>query len=313
MNLGKHQMQTKEVYSIVLEDQIRNFNRLLASFFVILGEKLKIRQVLSKKYMNQIRYSLFFALLLIALPLLGQESLKNTAFTYGEELNFEVSYGWLDLADAKLQISRRAHPQDEIPHYKIDVYGKTKGAATLFGKVNDNWGTYLNSETLLPYQSYRHIEEGKYRKHELVYFDQKNKKARLELYDRENKNLKEAREYSLLTEVQDLVSGFYYLRSLNLTKLKPGEIVMIKGFFDKELYNIKLIYEGTEKLETKIGVKETYIFSPEIPANKLFRGNYPIKVWVTKDQNKIPVKIKANLFLGSLNLDLVSTKGLRNN
>jgi hypothetical protein len=95
--------------------------------------------------------------------------------------------------------------------------------------------------------------------------------------------------------------------------LKPGEIVMIKGFFDKELYNIKLIYEGTEKLETKIGVKETYIFSPEIPANKLFRGNYPIKVWVTKDQNKIPVKIKANLFLGSLNLDLVSTKGLRNN
>jgi hypothetical protein len=147
----------------------------------------------------------------------------------------------------------------------------------------------------------------------LVYFDQKNKKARLELYDRENKNLKEAREYSLLTEVQDLVSGFYYLRSLNLTKLKPGEIVMIKGFFDKELYNIKLIYEGTEKLETKIGVKETYIFSPEIPANKLFRGNYPIKVWVTKDQNKIPVKIKANLFLGSLNLDLVSTKGLRNN
>jgi hypothetical protein len=147
----------------------------------------------------------------------------------------------------------------------------------------------------------------------LVYFDQVNKKARLELYDRDNKNLKEAREYNLMSEVQDLVSGFYYLRTLNLSKLKPGEVVIIKGFFDKELYNIKLIYEGTEKLDTKIGVKETYIFSPEIPSNKLFRGNYPVKVWVTKDQNKIPVKIKANLFLGSLNLDLVSVKGLRNN
>jgi hypothetical protein len=313
VKLGKHQIQTKEVYPIVLEDQIRNFNRLLASFFVILDNKPKNRQVLSKKYMNQICYSLFFALLLITLPLLGQESPENIAFTYGEELNFEVSYGWLDLADAKLQISKRPHNQDEIPHYKIDVYGKTKGAATIFGKVNDNWGTYLNPQTLLPYQSYRHIEEGRYRKHELVYFDQKNKKARLELYDRENKNLKEAREYNLLTEVQDLVSGFYYLRSLNLSKLKPGEAVMIKGFFDKELYNIKLIYEGTEKLETKMGVKETYIFSPEIPPNKLFRGKHPIKVWVTKDQNKIPVKIKANLFLGSLNLDLVSAKGLRNN
>jgi hypothetical protein len=285
----------------------------MALFLVILERKPQIRQVLSKKYMNQLRNYLFFASLVIALPLLGQESSKNTAFTYGEELNFEVSYSWLDLAEAKLQISRRGHNQDEIPHYKIDVYGKTKGAATIFGKVNDNWGTYLNPQTLLPYQSYRHIEEGRYRKHELVYFDQKNKKARLELYDKDNKNLKEAREYNLLTEVQDLVSGFYYLRSLNLSKLKPGEVVMINGFFDKELYNIKLIYEGSEKLETKIGKKETYIFSPEIPPNKLFRGNYPIKVWITKDQNKIPVKIKANLFLGSLHLDLVSTKGLRNN
>lgn len=314
MKLGKHQFQTKEVDLIVLRDQIRNFNRHLASFFVILDKKPNNRQVLSKKYMIQIRHSLFFALvLLISSPLFGQEISKNTAFTYGEELNFEVSYGWLNLADAKLQIGKKAHSQNETSHYKIDIYGKTKGAATLFGKVNDNWGTYLNSETLLPYQSYRHIEEGKYRKHELVYFDQKNKKARLELYDRENKNLKEAREYNLLNEVQDLVSGFYYLRSLNLSKLKPGEVVMIKGFFDKELYNIKLIFEGTEKLDTVIGQKETYIFSPQIPPNNLFRGDYPIKVWVTKDQNKIPVKIKANLFLGSINLDLVSAKGLRNN
>ncbi len=313
MNLGKHGLSTKEVHTIVLVDQIRNFNRHLASFFVILEKKPKKRQVLSKKSMNQIRFCLFFASIFLFQPLSAQNPATNSAFTYGEELNFEVSYGWLDLADAKLQISRRPHSQNEIPHYKIDVFGKTKGAATIFGKVNDNWGTYLNSETLLPYQSYRHIEEGKYRKHELVYFDQKNKKARLELYDRDNKNLKEAREYNLATEVQDLVSGFYYLRSLNLSKLKPGEVILIRGFFDKEFYNIKLIYEGTEKLETNIGEKDTYIFSPEIPANKLFRGNYPVKVWVTKDQNKIPVKIKANLFLGSLNLDLISAKGLRNN
>jgi hypothetical protein len=38
-----------------------------------------------------------------------------------------------------------------------------------------------------------------------------------------------------------------------------------------------------------------------------------VKVWVTKDQNKIPVKIKANLFVGSLNIDIASANGLRNN
>ncbi len=313
MNLDKQQVQNKDVRSNVWDAQIRNFYYLLAPFFVIPLDKPRFRQVLSKNSMYRILLAFFLTLSFISANLFAQEIPKNNAFTFGEELNFEVSYGWLNLADAKLQVAKRPHLYNGAPHYKIDVFGKTKGAATLFGKVNDNWGTFLNTQTMLPYKSYRHIEEGKYRKHELVYLDQLNRKARVELYDKENRNLKEAREYDLKSEVQDLVSGFYFLRSLNLSNLKPGEIIMIRGFFDKELYNIKLIYEGTERLETNLGPKETYIFSPEIPPNNLFRGSHPVKVWVTKDQNKIPVKIKANLFLGSLNLDIVSVKGLKNN
>lgn len=243
----------------------------------------------------------------------AQVPMGNTPFTFGEELFFEVSYGWLNLADAKLQIARRPQEENNKPHYKIDVYGKTKGAATIFGKVNDNWGTYLDVETILPSVSYRHIEEGKYRKHEFVHFDQKNKKATMKLFDKENRNLKETKEFDLPGQVQDLVSGFYYLRSQDLKDLKKGEAIVIKGFFDKEIYNIKLIYEGTETLDTNLGKKETYIFSPQLPKNKLFRGEFPITVWVTKDLNKIPVKIKANLFIGSLNLDIISAKGLKSN
>ncbi|MBB6324526.1 hypothetical protein FHS59_000141 [Algoriphagus iocasae] len=255
----------------------------------------------------------FLILFLWSSSAFSQQNPDNDAFTFGEELNFEVSYGWLNLADAKLQINRRSHTQNNRPHYKIDVYGKTKGAATIFGKVNDNWGTYLDTNTVLPSLFYQNIEEGKYRKHEKVFFDQKNGKALVELYEKDNKTLKSAKEYDLPGPIQDLVSGFYYLRTLNLENMKPGEVVLIKGFFDKEIYNIKLIFEGTERLETEIGIKDTYIFSPQIPKNKLFRGEYPVKVWVTKDQNKIPVKIKANLFLGSLNFDIINAKGLRNN
>ncbi|WP_026955744.1 DUF3108 domain-containing protein [Algoriphagus vanfongensis] len=252
---------------------------------------------------------LFFSILS---PVFSQNP-GTEPYTFGEELNFEVSYGWFNLADAKMQIGKKPQEHDERPHYKIDVYGKTKGAATIFGKVNDNWGTYLDMESKLPSQSYRHIEEGNYRKHELVHFDQRENKALMQLFDKENKNLKEEKEFDLPGQVQDIVSGFYYLRTLDLRNLEEGEQIIIRGFFDKEIYNIKLIYEGSEKLETELGEKDTYIFSPQIPKNKLFRGEFPVKVWVTKDQNKIPVKIKANLFLGSLNLDIKSAKGLRYN
>jgi hypothetical protein len=264
---------------------------------------------------NSIHY-LLSILIFFGIPVLvsnGQSSGSNTAFTFGEELNFNVSYGWIDLAEAKLRIGTNPVLEGKQAHYKIDAFGTTVGAVSLFGKINDNWGTHLDTGTLLPSLSYRYIEEGRYRKNEKVYFDQVNKKAKVELYDRENKSLQEVKEYKLPGQVQDLVSGFYFLRSMDLSKLKKGHEVVIPGFFDNEIYNLKLIFEGTEKLETSLGTKETYIFSPKIPKNKLFRGDYPIKVWVTKDQNKIPVKIKANLFVGSLNIDIASANGLKNN
>lgn len=248
------------------------------------------------------------AFLLLGSPLYAQDVLP---FSFGEELEFEVSYGWLNLADARMKIAKKPETIKDSPHFKIDVYGKTKGAAAIFGRVNDHWGTIWEIDSRLPARSYRHIEEGKYRKHEKVFFDQKKQVATVHLFDRENKVLQEEKNYPIPGNVQDIVSGFYFLRTMDLSQLEVGEVILIPGFFDKEIYNIKLIFEGQERIKTKLGERETYVFSPQLPKNKLFRGEYPVRVWVTQDQNKIPVKIKANLFIGALNLELTSAKGLR--
>jgi hypothetical protein len=50
-----------------------------------------------------------------------------------------------------------------------------------------------------------------------------------------------------------------------------------------------------------------------MPKNKLFRGQQPVTVWVSDDQNKIPLKIKAKLMVGNLNMEIKDVKGLRNN
>lgn len=302
----------KPACAIVLRVQICTFNRTNPYIFETGTELEKFLSRIVKLSMK----SVFFFLLLYCHTVSwsgAQSTSKNTAFTFGEQLNFQVSYGWFNLAEAKMQVSENPLREGDRVYYKIDAFGHTTGAATIFGRINDNWGTHLDTGSLLPSMSYRHIEEGKYRKHEKVYFDQTKKKAKMELYDRENKQLKEVKEFTLPGQVQDLVSGFYLLRTMNLNNLRKGQEILITGFFDKEIYNLNLIFEGTEQLETSLGKKETYIFSPRIPKNKLFRGEYPVKVWVTKDQNKIPVKIKANLFVGSLNIDISSAEGLRNN
>ena len=179
---------------------------------------------------NQLLKSVIVAIFSLLTTLSGFAQQKNTAFKNGEELTFKVSYGFLDAAEAKMKINPYVNTIKSRPVYRIDVTGETLGLFKLF-KVNDTWGSYLDTVKIIPHQSYRFIEEGKYRKNEKVYFDQQNRKARLELFDRDNRTLKETKEFKLPGKVQDLVSGFYFLRTMELTNLRKGQQILITGFF----------------------------------------------------------------------------------
>ena len=237
---------------------------------------------------------------------------KNNSFREGEELLFKVSYGFFDAAEARMVIQPKIVPFNDKPSYKIDVYGQTLGVFKLF-YVNDIWGSYVDTAFMIPHQSYRHIEEGRYRKHERITFDHQNKTAQVKLFDRDNKEVIETKEFPIPSNVQDIVSGFYYLRTMDMKKYKKGDLITMTGFFDKEVYTIKMLYKRKEKIETNIGTFDAYVLTPIIPKNKLFRGEQPVTVWVSDDMNKIPLKIKAKLVVGSLDMEIMDAKGLRNN
>lgn len=252
---------------------------------------------------------LFFSLLTFTfsdLPKVG----RNEQFSGGEELTFKVKYLFFNAAEARMTISNTIYQIQNRPTYKIDVYGRTLNIFKIF-YVKDNWGTYMDTAQMIPYVSYRHIEEGNYRKHEQINFDHENEKASVNILDRDNKRVKEKSSHDIPANVQDIVSGFYYLRTMDLSRLNPGETINIKGFFDKKIYNIKLTFERKERISTKIGEFDTFVFSPTMPGNKLFSGENPVKIWITDDKNRIPVKITASLVVGSLDMDITSATGLR--
>jgi hypothetical protein len=83
-------------------------------------------------------------------------------------------------------------------------------------------------------------------------------------------------------------------------------------FFDENNYDFKLRYLGKEIIKTKFGKVATVKFRPLVQAGRVFKEDESLTVWVSDDQNKIPLRIKASLAVGSLRADLDAYKGLAN-
>ncbi len=98
-------------------------------------------------------------------------------------------------------------------------------------------------------------------------------------------------------------------------KVRPDGImhihIKVDMFFDNENFGFKLKYLGEEIIKTKFGKIETLKFRPYVMAGRVFKEEESLTLWVTKDKNKVPLRIKADLTIGSLRADLEAFKGLK--
>jgi len=260
------------------------------------------------------RYTLLIALFLLVAfsKQTTYREVENHSFDVGESLEYRVHYGLLNAATATMQISEKVVYRNNRPCYKVDIYGRSVGVFDLITRINDNWGTYIDTAAIIPHGSYRILEEGRYRKYEYVDFDHQKKEAITTILDKKTKEPHEPIISSIPKNVQDMVSSYYYLRTLDYSKYTEGEIITIEAFFDEECYDFKIRYVGKETIRTKLGKFRAIVLQPLLPKNGLFAGEDAIKVWISDDTNKIPLKIKASMFIGAIEIDIKKITGARN-
>lgn len=231
---------------------------------------------------------------------------KEGAFQSGEWFKFEMSYSnWLKAGNATLEVKESNYKGKPVFH----VVGKgwTTGAIKWFFKVKDRYESYFDQNTGLPYRSIRQIDEGGHTKDVETEFDQISNKAYVN-----NKKHKTQSTHSTEKNVQDMVSAFYYLRNnYNTNTIKEGEVISLNMFFDEENYNFKLKFLGRETIATNFGKVKTLRFRPYVMAGRVFKEEESLTLWVSADENKIPLKVKADLRVGSLQANLESFKGLK--
>ncbi|WP_313805515.1 DUF3108 domain-containing protein [Flavobacterium sp.] len=255
--------------------------------------------------MKKIILSLSLLGLLVFAASFSASKKQNAAFTTGEFFKFRIHYGLVNAGYATLEVKEAVRSNKKV--YHAVGKGYTVGMAKLFFKVDDDYQSYFDKDNGQPYQFVRKIDEGGYTKNQEGFFNQT--KNTVLVKDYKNKTEK---TFSVTENVQDIVSSFYYLRNHpNIDRLTKGESIVIDMFFDDEIYKFKLKYLGKEDIKTKFGTVSSMVFRPYVQSGRVFKEEESLTVWISDDENKVPLRIKASLAVGSLKADLDGFKGLK--
>lgn len=227
-------------------------------------------------------------------------------FQVNEFLKYRVHYGFLNAGFATLKVSETN--LNGVPHFHVVGEGSSTGAVRAFFKVDDRYETYFDKTNFRPTKFIRKIKEGGHEKNRILTFNHKTKvvtindlKGKRVTYERFN------------TPVQDMLSAYYYLRTKSNHDYKTGEFQSVDIFMDGEVYPFKLKVEGRERIKTKFGLIDAIKLKPFVQSGRVFKAKESVTMWVSDDANLIPLKIKADLAVGSLDMDLYEYKNLKHN
>ena len=250
-------------------------------------------------------------LLAAAHPALGPgdavRSVPQSSFGRGETIKYTVHYGLINGGEATVETGGSLERVNDRPCYKATVSGKTTGSFDFFLRIRDQWRAYIDTTSILPLRAQRDIAEKNYRKKETVDFDHRHDMA--EVVDHSHENAHST--VKVANNTLELVSGFYYLRTINFDRMKVGDVVRMPGYFDGDNFILDVVYKGREVVETKAGDVRAFKLVPKMPNNKLFRGENAISVYLSDDRNKIPVLFQAEMFVGTVKVDMVRYQGLK--
>ena len=239
-------------------------------------------------HLKKIALSIYLVVMCVSVS--GQNdfcSARNTSFRDGEKLTFRVYYnmGFVWITAGNADFTTRGEEIDGHKVYHITGDGKTAKSYEWFYKVNDEYETYIDRETMLPERFVRNVNEGGFKINQDVAFHHNKDEA---------------------------ISAIFYARNIDYYKYRPGDKIPFNMFLDDKLYSLYIKYVGKEDIHTKMGRYHAIKIVPLLIEGTIFEGGEKMTVWVSDDENHLPLRVDSPILVGSIKVDLISYDNLRN-
>ncbi len=233
----------------------------------------------------------------------GFRTVSNKAFKAGEELRYRLHYGIVDAGEVVVKVNQSSKKVKGRSLLHVVATGRSLPTFDVVYKVRDRYESYIDKDGLFPWVFVRRVNEGGYKINQDYTFFQHQNKVDI------GKNKK---PMDVPGFVQDMVSSYYYARTLDFSNAKVGDVFTITTFVDEETFDLKIKYMGKETIKLRKGKFKCMKFQPVVIEGRTFKDSEDLKVWITDDANRIPILVQAEIFLGSIKMEVVEYKNLLN-
>ncbi len=186
---------------------------------------------------------------------------------------------------------------DGLPAIQFNSRATSNDFISFFFPVNNVVNSTVDAQTMLPLHLFFQRREGKRHEDFDISFDQQSHQVTI---------LKDGQQSSMAipTHTHDGLSSLYYLRQM--PRLDPGKSVFVTIHHDKNNYEVEVQVEAIERVEGPWGDVEAVRLLAIMPFSGIFLNEGNIHLWLTNDVNRVPLKMSAQVIVGSVEAILES-------
>lgn len=260
-------------------------------------------------------YVLFIFALALSVTVEARQSSVTPAFKGGEQLKYTVSYSasmWPNTDMGNLVITVSDDTLGGVPALKISAIATVKGMFAWFYNLDDRYYTWLSKNDFRPLKATSDLKEGNYRYSSQFIYDW-DKKISKNTY--RNHNVKNPTEsiVSLEKNAMDGIALFFNLRLHDPSDYAQGKYMVLPLLLKDGVKLVKYKYYGPETVNVKgLGNVKTLKFSCQLINDDAatFEEGSEFFIWISDDDNKVPVCIESPLKVGIVKARLTDYKNL---
>ncbi|MGH7247658.1 MAG: DUF3108 domain-containing protein [Pseudomonadota bacterium] len=213
----------------------------------------------------------------------------------GEHLTYEIT--WTAFSAGEITATLQKAGGTVGDEYEVSTTARSRGFASLLYNLNDTFHSLFDPQTACAREITKTVNEGRRHKQTRIVFDAARKLAILDESDLSKPGTppKHA-ENDIPACVQDPVTAFYFLRR---RPLRVGEKIHVPINDGAKTTDVTAEVQAREEIETPLGKRFAFRVEPRVFGN-LYKRKGRMLVWFSDDAQRLPLRIKAMISVGTI-------------